>query len=127
MLLVVGDKVPPLFPCGGLTGGVFPEPAVTGPTFEPPPPVPPPDPPDAALAEPLLLPPTPPPADVIVLKTEFDPEGPAVAQGPLGPPAPPAPTVIGYVCAAIGKAPALQLGLGKDVLKPPAPPPPPAS
>jgi hypothetical protein len=44
---------------------------------------------------------------VIVLKIEF---------APLELAAPPAPTVIGYVCAEIGKAPALQPGLGKVVL-----------
>ena len=53
------------------------------------------------------LPPAPPPADVIVENTQFDPD-----EAPLPPP----PTVIGYVWTEIGKAPALQPGLGKVVL-----------
>jgi hypothetical protein len=60
--------------------------------------------------------------DVIVEKIEFDPF--LLASG-AGPAVPPPPTVIGYVCTVTGKAPALQLGLGNVVLKPPAPPPPP--
>ena len=43
------------------------------------------------------LPPAPPPAEVIVLKTEFEPELPGVVLGYVAPPPPP--TVIGYVVA----------------------------
>jgi len=69
------ELLPPLLPCGGLTGGVFPEPAeVFGPSLPPPPPEPPGCPflfPAGAGVQPE--PPPPPPADVIVLKTDFDP------------------------------------------------------
>jgi hypothetical protein len=46
------------------------------------------------------VPPPPPPADVIVENTEFEPEGPVMAEPPV-PPDPPAPTVTGYVVALI--------------------------
>jgi hypothetical protein len=64
----------------------------------------------------ISLPPLPPPVDVIVEKTEFDPLAAQFAPALGAPAVPPAPTVIGYVCAETGKAPALQLGLGNVVL-----------
>ena len=86
----LGEPNPPAFPCGGLTGGVFPDPTA------PPelPLTPPPDPPDTALAPgPCRDPPDPPPADVIVENIEFVPFPPLIHL--LEFPAPPAPTVIG--------------------------------
>jgi hypothetical protein len=86
--------VPPEFPCGGLTGGLFPVPAAN--VQEPPPPDPP------LPAEKLVqAAPLPPPVDVIVEKTELLPELPAVAQ--FAGAAPPPPTVIGYVVAEYWK------------------------
>ena len=92
--------VPPLLPCGGLTGGVFPVPAgdvaagLGPPPEDPPPPEPPGRPPTCTG----LQPPAPPPAvDVIVEKTELDPGLPLSEplSGGLGLIAPPAPTVTG--------------------------------
>jgi hypothetical protein len=52
---------------------------------------------------------------VIVENTEFVPALPIFGLAHPALDAPPPPTVIGYVVAEIGKAPALQPGLGKDV------------
>ena len=67
---------PPSCPCGGLTGGVFPDPPAAGaPVAEGvPAPAPPPDPPLApALKFVAAKAPPPPPAAVIVEKTELQP------------------------------------------------------
>jgi hypothetical protein len=77
--------LPPLFPCGGLDGGVFPVPPEPGAL------APPPEPP---FAPEVFPPPPPPPADVIELNTEFEPLAPLQLEH-LGTPAPPAPTVTG--------------------------------
>ena len=85
---------PPVLPCGGLVGGVFPVPPdiLAAP--------PPPDPPgtDDPPGEALELPP-PPPADVIVdepAKTELLPGFPFGPSGEVDPEAaPPPPTVTG--------------------------------
>ena len=66
-----------MFPCGGLTGGVFPDPIV--PTVHPLRAAPPPDPPGAPLRGPAgagCAPPPPPPVDVTVPNTESTPEVP---------------------------------------------------
>ena len=70
---------PPLFPCGGLKGGVFPDPPGVLESLPAPPPEPPSLPPLPCDA------PFPPPLDVIVEKIEFDPQ---LLEEP------PAPTVI---------------------------------
>ena len=60
----LGPPLPPSFPCGGLTGGVLPEPPALQPTLAPPP-----EPPSAPVF--TLVPPEPPPpppADVILEK-----------------------------------------------------------
>ena len=73
-----GLELPPLLPCGGLTGGVLPDPPATA--LLPPPP-PPPDPPLTPTDTGFPEPPPPPPADVIVLKTEFEPTLPFAELG----------------------------------------------
>ncbi len=92
---------PPSFPCGGLTGGVFPVPLSTL-LGDPRPPPPEPPFPLAAQAIPAPLP-APPPADVIVENIEFEPCAPG-AQFPGKAPTPPAPTVIGKPAAVTGIA-----------------------
>jgi hypothetical protein len=88
--------LPPLLPCGGLTGGVLPEPPeTTSGELEPPAPPEPPEPPTLSLVG-LTAPPPPPPAEVIVLKTELLPAlevglGETFVQFEV----PPLPTVIG--------------------------------
>ena len=95
---------PPLLPCGGLTGGVLPEPPeVTSGELEPPEPPEPPSPPVLA-DDGLTAPPPPPPVDVIVEKLESDPFL-VLAAGlePVQFPGPPLPTTIGYDCAVTVK------------------------
>ena len=77
---------------------MLPEPPALGPPKPPPPP----DPPETPTPG-LPSPPSPPPLEVIVEKTEFDPE--LLTD-------PPPPTVIGKAVTVIGNDPALQPGLG---------------
>ena len=64
---------PPLVPCAGVVGGVFPLPPDLAPLDAVPSP-PPPDPPGKPVRLPgVCPPPKPPPADVIVEKVELDP------------------------------------------------------
>jgi len=79
---------PPGFPCGGLTGGVFPTPPGSGSHLAP---EPPPEPPSTPA-----VPPPPPPAEVYEVDnaaTELEPDAPVLLG--LVPPEPPPPTVIG--------------------------------
>jgi hypothetical protein len=81
-----------LFPCAGVTGGVFPLPPdlVVDNADPPPPPLPP--------SIPFCVPPPPPPpAEVIVLKIELEPAAPFEPVGVKA--VPPAPTVIGKPAA----------------------------
>jgi hypothetical protein len=109
------------FPCGGLTGGVFPVPPGLGglPLPPAPPPPEPPDDPFSTVGPPHPPPPPPPPpAEVIDENIDGFPDTPKAlgTDGDVVPPAPPPPTVIGY-----GVAPQTER---HPVLKPPAPPPP---
>jgi hypothetical protein len=100
-------EFPPLLPCGGLTGGVFPKP----PHLSPEPKLPPAPEPEPPFVPVVSLPAPPPPADDIVENIDTEPG----LGDDVGDEAPPAPTVIGYVVVEIGKAPALQPGLGNVV------------
>ena len=81
-----------MFPCDGVTGGVFPLPPglVVDVSDPPPPPLPP-------STPPVVPPPPPPPADVIVLKIEEEPAAPFEPAGVKA--VHPAPTVIGKPAA----------------------------